>query len=219
MINQFFAQFTTAELILMGVVVFLMILICYLFFRMKKLSFNYYAKSVSKTVEAQTTKITQLEKQINLYKREGTGVVVEWASTRSDKSSYLLSICNDTAEKIFNLEARIDPRYQMCSKLFWKANQIESQKAISIFFVPGGWTDTQTDTQVDRGTFLRTWLANNLEPIKFTIMYTESPSRSNFKFAEILFHPKQLNPSSKRRLEMLGNLPQLSVVSQDQTES
>lgn len=205
-------QFSTAELGLAGVVSLLLLIVFYMLFRMRKLSFNYYAKSVSKTVEAQTAKILELEKQLGLYARERSGVVGEWAKTRVDRSAHLLSVYNDTPDRIFNVKVTISPEYQAYSKVFHKANKIDSQKALNVFFVPGGWNAANTATPIDRSQFLRCWLDQKLKPIIFTVMYTETPSRINFKSIEVPFKKEQLTEPMKRRLELLKVSPQLAVV-------
>ena len=215
---QVFNLLSVTELILLTAIVLLAFMVIYLILKMKKLSFNYYAKSVSKTVESQSTKIAELEHQIKQYKRKETGVVLDWAKARDDRSAYLLSIYNDSAERIFNVEVRIDQEYQMTSKIFWKANKIDSQKSINAFFIPGGWNDSNSASSTDRGKFLEIWMQNDLKPIKFTVLYTETPSKINHKTVEINFKKEQLSGHFKRRLQGTKTTPHLAVLSKHSSE-
>lgn len=126
-INQvvnFFNQLTTTEITLISILAVAILFLIYLTLRIKKLSYNYYAKSVSKTIENQTKEIAELQKQVSLYKREDTGIIAQWVEAREDKSAYMINIYNDSAERIFNLEVRIEAPYDKFSKLFWKKDNL-----------------------------------------------------------------------------------------------
>ena len=209
--TQIYDQIALVEFILSTIILLFGVFIAILITRMKKMSFNYYAKSVSKTVERQTKQIAQLEKKLTLHERKGQGVVTDWAIPREDRSAYLLELYNDSPNKIFNVEAQINPTYETYCKLFWKNNKIEPEKTLHLFFVPGGWTPISPNA-ANRKHFLEVWLENKLQPITFTIRYTEAPNKANFQTITTEFTTEHLSSHLKRSLAALQSKPNLKAV-------
>jgi len=177
-IQQFFLKFTTTELVLVSSLIVLFVIVIFMIVKIKKLSFNFYAKSVSQTVESQTQQIVKLERELSLFKREDVGVIVKWAPAREDKAAYLLTIYNDTPEKIYNLSIEIDKEYSSVSQIHFEQSSCESQKQVLAFFMPGGWSK-QADKMTSRDGFVAAWMKNKLKPLKFTVKYTTSPIASD----------------------------------------
>lgn len=190
-LQTFFSQFSTSEIALVGIAGIFLIAIIYMFFKIKKLSFNYYAKSVSQTVESQTQQIVKLEKELSLFKREDTGVLAKWAPPREDKAAYLLTIYNDTPETIHNISVEIEERYRSVCKIFFEKSQCDPQKQVLVFFIPGGYSK-ETDLMTSRNGFVTSWMKNKLEPIKFVVKYSKTPIAGDFQEMELLFNRTNL---------------------------
>jgi hypothetical protein len=164
-------------------------------------------------------KISQLEEQLALYKRQGTGVVLTWLATKEDSMAYVLEIYNDTPDKIFNIQVHIDPTYQQCANIFGIFDKCDPQKSIEISFVPGGWiTNPKNAENINRNNFLELWLQEKLKPIKFTVMYTITPRKQDFKILEVDFKKEQAARHMKTRLQQLKSKVSLTLLPSEESE-
>jgi len=183
----FIENLSTLESSLIIVVIFLVVGLVLTYLKVRSIGFNFYSKSVSKTVESQIQQINTLEQQVKLFKRKPEGVIAKWAPPREDKAAYLLTIYNDTPEKIYNISLTVESKYKDCSQVLFENSTCESQKQVLGFFVPGGWS-RQADLMTSRDHFVALWIQNKLNPIKFTISYTKTPISSDQKQKiEIIF--------------------------------
>lgn len=214
--NEFLSQFTTMELLLTGVLPILGCVIVYLIRRMKKLSFDYYTKNMSQTLEKWSSHIIQLEEQIKVYQRDDTGVVAQWEAPKENTNSYVIQIYNDSPEKVFNVQVEVESKYRNQVKILWKQNAIEAQKDVRAYFVPGGWNEKTNELATDRARFLEVWLNNGLKPIQFTVKYTKTPASQQIETVNLFFEAHHISGHLKRRLAALqarGNLKALPTPS------
>lgn len=158
-----------------------------------------YIKTATKTVDQLVTKNIELEKKIEKYQRPYVGLILNWEPCREDKAAYLLKIYNDSSETIYNISIEFDSRYTDCSGLFIKRDICEPEKSLNLFFIPGGWTDLNSE-ESNREKFTKVWVQNNLEPIKFTVKYTKTPLKDNFLTGEINFTTEQLSKHLERKI-------------------
>jgi hypothetical protein len=163
------------------------------------------------------SKVALLEQQLALYKRQDVGVVLTWLPTKQDSMAYVLEVYNDTPEKIFNVQVHIEPTYQQCTNIFGLFDKCDAQKSIEISFVPGGWAANPKNAEnINRNNFLELWLQEKLKPIKFTVMYTTTPRKQDFKILEIDFKKEQAAKHMKTRLRQLKTKSNLTLLSSDE---
>jgi hypothetical protein len=157
---------------------------------------------LAKTVEAQSMKITELEKQVSLYKRPTTGINLKWAAPREDKSAYLLGLLNDFPEQIYNVTVSIEPIYQKCTSIYSQSQKCDPQKSIDIFFLPAIWADNNSEPTVPRDEFIKLWLDNKLKPIEIIVQYTRTPTiNDNYETAKIFFTRDNLTKHLKTSIQ------------------
>ena len=157
---------------------------------------------VAKTIEAQSTKIEQLEKQISLYKRPTTGVSLKWSPPREDKSAYLLILLNDFPEQIYNITTSVESTYQKCTSIYSQSQNCEPQKSIDIFFLPAIWADNNSEPTIFRDEFIKLWLESKLKPIEITVQYTRTPTiNDNYETAKIFFTRDNLTKHLKTSIQ------------------
>jgi len=157
---------------------------------------------LTKTIEAQSTKIEQLEKQISLYKRPTTGINLKWAPPREDKSAYLLALLNDFPEQIYNIAISVEPIYQKCTSIYSESQKCDPQKSIDIFFLPAIWADNNSEPTVLRDEFIKLWLDNKLKPIEIIVQYTRTPTiNDNYETAKIFFTRDNLTKHLKTSIQ------------------
>jgi len=157
---------------------------------------------LAKTVEAQSVKIDELEKQISLYKRPTTGINLKWAPPREDKSAYLLVLLNDFPEQIYNIVVSMDPTYQKCTSIHSQFQKCDPQKSIDIFFLPAIWADNNSEPTIFRDEFIKLWLDNKLKPIEIIIQYTRTPTiNDNYETAKIFFTRDNLTKHLKTSIQ------------------
>ena len=157
---------------------------------------------LAKTIEAQSSKIEQLEKQISLYKRPTTGVSLKWAFPREDKSAYLLVLLNDFPEPIYNIVISVESIYQKCTSIYSQSQKCDPQKSIDIFFLPAIWADNNSEPTIFRDEFIKLWLESKLKPIEITIQYTRTPTiNDNYETAKIFFTRDNLTKHLKTSIQ------------------
>jgi len=168
-----------------------------------------------KTLEQQSTKIDELEKQISIYKKPSTGVTLQWASPREDKSAYLLTLFNDFPQTIHNIGVVIEQTYSSCASVYSQVTRCESQKSINLFFLPAILGASDSDTSVFRDEFIKIWLENKLKPVEITVRYTQGPTvNDNYETVKIYFtrddatkHLKTAIQNAKTRLTVVQTPP------------
>jgi hypothetical protein len=163
------------------------------------------------------SKIALLEQQLALYKRQDVGVVLTWLPTKEDSMAYVLEVYNDTPERIFNIQVHIEPTYQQCTNIFGLFDKCDAQKSIEISFVPGGWIANPKNAEnINRNNFLELWLQEKLKPIRFTVMYTTTPRKQDFKILEIDFKKEQTAKHMKTRLRQLKTKSSLTLLASEE---
>jgi hypothetical protein len=175
--------------------------------------------TLTKVVEKQAQEIDSLSKQLDTFKRKSTGVNVKWDKSREDKAAYRIIIYNDSPERIFNISVEIDQAYREVSTLYSDNATCDAEKHINAFFLPGIWAVKNTDSTIGRQKFCEAWLQNKLEPIKFVIRYTKTPSLDqDYQEISLYFATDNLTKHLKTSLQALKSHP-LTLVSKSEKPS
>ena len=157
--------------------------------------------TLTKVVEQQATKIDQLQKEVETFKRKSTGVSIRWDQPREDKAAYRMIIYNDLPERIFNISVTSEESYKETMTLYCDNATCDTQKHINAFFLPGIWAVKSEDTPIARQKFCEIWLKKKLEPIKFTVKYTKTPTEQDYEVLDLYFAPDNLTKHFRSSLQ------------------
>lgn len=113
------------------------------------------------------SKLEDIEKQMDAYKRPRTGLLARWTPPKEDESAYTLSIYNDTNQRVFNVDIIIPKQYKALCQTYVAANFIDPDSWLEISMIP------------KRQEFAQLWFAESFKPVMFNVQYTEVPSFEN----------------------------------------
>ena len=158
--------------------------------------------ALTKVVEQQAGKIDQLQKEVETFKRKTTGVTIKWDKAREDKAAYRMIVYNDLPERVFNVSVEIDEAYREVMTLYCDNSTCDAQKHINAFFLPGAWAVKTDEAPIARQRFCEIWLKNKLEPIKFIVKYTKSPTlERGYERLELYFATDNLTKHFRSSLQ------------------
>jgi hypothetical protein len=147
--------------------------------------------SLQRSIATLTSSLDEVQRQLENYKRPRTGLLARWVPPKEDESAYVLSIYNDTSERIFNVDLIIPKQYRALCQVYVSANFIDPDSWLEIAMIP------------KRQEFAQQWFNESFKPIVFSLQYTEAPAQENTRVHPA---PFKVSYASKHFSEYLKRL-------------
>lgn len=138
-----------------------------------------------------STQLVEAQKQLDLYKRPRGSLFARWVTPKEDESAYVLSIYNDSNERVFNVDVVVPKPYKSACQVYITSNYIDPDSWLEIAILP------------QRQEFAQLWFNDAYKPIAFHVRYTESPALDNPKTCPA---PFKVSYASKHFSEYLKRL-------------
>lgn len=133
----------------------------------------------------------RLKRKQIVYRRPRGSLFARWVTPKEHESAYVLSIYNDSNERVFNVDVVVPKPYTSACQVYITSNYIDPDSWLEIAILP------------QRQEFAQLWFNDAYKPIAFYVRYTESPALDNPKTCPA---PFKVSYTSKHFSEYLKRL-------------